>query len=209
MDDQELNLTIKHVLVGPGGVGKSKLLERIARGEWKEHAPYESTVGIDFGIRTLHLTESNTHPRCHYWDTSGHPKFHSVSMSYYHNADALFLCFDASQPETLDACLKDYYVQKWIDTANKGVYVALVGCKLDKKKSDDEEMLRKLEGTGLPVHWTSARDDTGVAELVQSAGEHVMRIRRKEVQEQRFMDSAYLVPKPVSQRLTTCTCLLM
>ena len=129
-------------------------------------------------------------------------------MSYYHNADALFLCFDASQPETLDACLKDYYVQKWIDTANKGVYVALVGCKLDKKKSDDEEMLRKLEGTGLPVHWTSARDDTGVAELVQRAGEHVMRIRRKEVQEQRFMDSAYLVPKPVSHR-TTCTCLIM
>lgn len=208
MADQEVNLTIKIVLLGPCHVGKSKLLARIARDEWIDRVPYTSTVGIDFGVRTFHLKESNMRPRYHVWDTSGEPKFRSICIGYYKNADVLLLCFDASQPASLDACLKDYYVQKWIDTANQGVYVALVGCKFDAKARDDEEMMRKLEGTGLPVFWTSARDGTSVAELVQTAGEHVMRIRRKEVQEERFMDSAYLVPKPIQER-RTCECLLM
>jgi small GTP-binding protein len=208
MADQEVNLTIKFVLAGPDGVGKSRLVTRLARDEWAEHAPYESTLGIDFAIRTVYLKESKSYVRCRFWDTSGQSRFHAVTMSYYQHADVLLLCFDASQPASLDACLKDYRVQKWIDTANQGVYVALVGCKFDAKVRDDEEMMRKLEGTGLPVFWTSARDGTSVAELVQTAGEHVMRIRRKEVQEERFMDSAYLVPKPIQER-RTCECLLM
>lgn len=207
-DQDTINLTIKFVLAGPDGVGKSRLVARLAKDEWIETAPYESTLGIDFATRTFYLKASKSHVRCRFWDTSGQRRFHGITMGYYTNADVLLLCFDSSQPASLDACLKDYYAQKWIDTANVGVYVGLVGCKFDAKARDDEEMMRKIEGTGLPVFWTSARDGTSVAELVQTTGEHVMRMRHKEVQDERFMDSAYLVPKTIQER-RTCECLIL
>jgi small GTP-binding protein len=210
MAEQDVKLTIKIVLVGVCGAGKSMLLARIARDEWSERTQYISTVGVDFGVCSVLLAGTGMMGRLHVWDTSGQTKFHTLTVGYYKHADAIFFCFDPSQPDTLDACLSDYYVQKWVDTASKNVFVALVGCKWDTAKPC-EQLLRKIEGTGLPIFWTSARENTGVAELVQAVGEHVVRARRKELQEERFMESAYLVPKPTfqQQRRTTCECLIL
>lgn len=208
-DEEPLDVVIKIVLAGPDGVGKSRLVARLARDDWQELAPYESTLGIDFAIRSVYMKDSRLNVRCRFWDTSGQTRFHAVTMSYYHNADIVLLCFDASQPASLDLCLDKYRLQKWLDTANRGAYVALVACKSDQRRHDaDEAMMKTMEDAGLPVHWTSSRAGTGITELLQEAGEHVLRTRRKEIQEQRFVDSAYLVPKPVQQR-TTCECLIL
>ena len=63
------------------------------------------------------------------WDTSGSSYCDNVRSMAYPDSDAVFICFDLSQVETLHSVLK-----KWQGDTHKfcpNAKVVLVGCKLD------------------------------------------------------------------------------
>lgn len=49
--EEEVEVAIKVVVVGNGGVGKSSLIQRFCRGEFTSH--YKKTIGVDFLEREL------------------------------------------------------------------------------------------------------------------------------------------------------------
>ena len=53
MVEEELEVPVKVVVVGNGGVGKSSLIRRYCRGEFT--SDYKKTIGVDFLERELQL----------------------------------------------------------------------------------------------------------------------------------------------------------
>ena len=51
MQEEELEVAIKVVVVGNGAVGKSSLIQRFCRGEFTSE--YKKTIGVDFLEREL------------------------------------------------------------------------------------------------------------------------------------------------------------
>ncbi|KAG9219756.1 hypothetical protein CCMSSC00406_0008133 [Pleurotus cornucopiae] len=99
-------LTIKLVVIGASGVGKTSLRGQYISGQFS--TGYRATIGADFISKTL------PHPRIagesimlQIWDTAGQERFSSLSSAFYRGADAVILMFDVNKPETL------YALRKW------------------------------------------------------------------------------------------------
>ena len=66
-------ITVKVVVAGPGGVGKTTLLKRY---ETNSYIPAVSTVGINFLVMDQEV--GNNLLRIAYWDYAGEDRFRSV-----------------------------------------------------------------------------------------------------------------------------------
>ncbi|KAL4257174.1 P-loop containing nucleoside triphosphate hydrolase [Pleurotus pulmonarius] len=98
-------LTIKLVVIGASGVGKTSLRGQYISGQFS--TSYRATIGADFISKTL------PHPRIpgesvtlQIWDTAGQERFASLASAFYRGADAVLLMFDVNRPETLAALRK-------------------------------------------------------------------------------------------------------
>jgi small GTP-binding protein len=211
MDEGELHTSIKVVIVGTAGCGKTRLVQRFAQNIWDETAAYMPTIAIDLQSKILFLNGGKNKARFSFWDTSGHSKFESVVKSYYLHTDVILFAFDASDPQkTLDECLDRFYKREWLEKTNTNPYLALVACKCDLNPDvlrDNPAMMRQIEATGLPMYWTSAREGR-TQDILRMAGNHVIELRRAQLREERVMDNLHLIPKPIEQQ-TICACALL
>ena len=76
-DDAEPDYVLKIVLVGDSAVGKSNLLLRWSKNEFKEQ--YAETIGVEFATKTLQIDGKLT--KVHVWDTAGQERFRVLSQS--------------------------------------------------------------------------------------------------------------------------------
>ena len=97
---------VKSIIVGDAGVGKSSILVQFT--DQRFRPTYRSTVGIDYGTRTL--TIGTTSLKFQIWDTAGQEVFQSVIRSYYRNTTIAIVVYDITQPATFDQSLK------WFET---------------------------------------------------------------------------------------------
>src|SRR3990167_3482867 len=89
--------TVKIVVVGDGGVGKTALLYSYTENKFKED--YLPTVfdnysaGIDFNGRLLTLS---------LWDTAGQEEYARLRSLSYPETNIFFVCFDVTQEHSLE-----------------------------------------------------------------------------------------------------------
>ena len=74
------NPTLRVILIGDSGVGKSSLLRCFTDGSFFEVS--DPTVGVDFFARVLKVADG-TPIKLQLWDTAGHERFRSITKSYY------------------------------------------------------------------------------------------------------------------------------
>ena len=86
----------KVILLGPSGSGKSCLLHRFIKGEWR--ALTSQTIGVEFASRIVKVGTQGRRKRIklQLWDTAGTERFRSVSRSYYRGAAGAILVYDIS-----------------------------------------------------------------------------------------------------------------
>eukprot|EP00924_Labyrinthula_sp_SR-Ha-C_P003561 maker-scaffold_53-snap-gene-1.0-mRNA-1 protein AED:0.02 eAED:0.02 QI:71/1/1/1/1/1/2/58/229 len=128
----------KLVLIGDSGVGKSSLLLRFADSTFTQN--YISTIGVDFRFRSVKLKtkEKTLNIKLQIWDTAGQERFRTITSAYYRSADAIVLCFDLTEKESLE------HVTQWLSEVQKyagnDVVILIVGNKLDLfKEVEDPE----------------------------------------------------------------------
>lgn len=123
--------TLKTIIVGDSGVGKSSLLYRFIDDQFLPEGT--STIGVEFGTKTLDILGIRI--KIHIWDTAGQEKFRAVTRSYYHGANCALLVFD----KTCRSSFKN--VQAWLtDVKNlcaDDVKIILVGNKKDLEDACD------------------------------------------------------------------------
>ncbi|XP_067109252.1 rho-related GTP-binding protein RhoE-like [Osmerus mordax] len=140
--DTNPGIKCKIVVVGDSQCGKTALLNVFAKDSFPEgYIPtvfenYTASFEIDMQRVELRL-----------WDTSGSPYYDNVRPLSYPDSDAVLICFDISQPETLDSVLK-----KWrgeILEFCPNTKMLLVGCKSDLRT----DLFTKSHSRQTPVSY--------------------------------------------------------
>ncbi|KAK3693472.1 P-loop containing nucleoside triphosphate hydrolase protein [Podospora appendiculata] len=119
----------KIILLGPSGTGKSCLLHRFVKSEWRLLS--SQTIGVEFASKIIKVGTGARRKRIklQLWDTAGTERFRSVSRSYYRGAAGAILVYDITSHNTftnLQPFLNDARA-----LASPNLSILLVGNKLD------------------------------------------------------------------------------
>ncbi|KAK4941055.1 hypothetical protein LTR10_018976 [Elasticomyces elasticus] len=93
----------KVVLLGPSGTGKSCLLHRFVKQEWRVLS--SQTIGVEFSSKIVRIGSGTSRRRIklQLWDTAGTERFRSVSRSYYRGAAGAILVYDVASLSSFNA----------------------------------------------------------------------------------------------------------
>ncbi|KAM3425762.1 hypothetical protein BST61_g7693 [Cercospora zeina] len=160
----------KIVLLGPSNAGKSCLLHRFVKSEWRVLS--SQTIGVEFASKIVKIgdfssstTTTTTTPsmngtyrgagrnsaplpsrrkriKLQLWDTAGTERFRSVSRSYYRGAAGAILVYDVNNPESFRGLGE--FLRDARTLGSPQLSVVLVGNKKDLK--EDPELAREVQG---------------------------------------------------------------
>ncbi|XP_039272775.1 ras-related protein Rab-18-B-like [Styela clava] len=141
--DGDILTTLKILIIGESGVGKSSLLLRFTDDKFDPDQP--ATIGVDFKVKAL-TVDGNT-VKLAIWDTAGQERFRTLTPSYYRGAQGVIFVYDCTRPDTFSR------IGAWLtelDTyaTKANIVKMLVGNKIDKEdrvvdRSDGLKFARK------------------------------------------------------------------
>lgn len=152
--------TLKIVMVGEMGVGKTSIINRYIRNIFDPNV--ENTICVDFFPHNKKF--HNRIIRQQIWDTSGEPRFRAITSSYYKSVNAVVLVFDLCNKGTF---LKlNRYVAD-IDMSNRNnLIIICCGNKADGENIEvtKEEINAFCGKKNIHYFEVSSKDGTGVDE---------------------------------------------
>ncbi|KAJ9162499.1 hypothetical protein P3X46_022266 [Hevea brasiliensis] len=159
--DEECDYLFKAVLIGDSAVGKSNLLSRFSKDEFRLDS--KPTIGVEFAYRNIRVGEKLI--KAQIWDTAGQERFRAITSSYYRGALGALLVYDITRRATFNN------VAKWLhelrEFGNSDMVVVLVGNKSDlgnSREVDEGEGKNLAEAEGLCFMETSALENKNVEE---------------------------------------------
>ena len=155
----------KLVLVGDSSVGKSKLLMRFTKDEFKQDS--KATIGIEFAHKDVRIEGKRI--RAQVWDTGGQERYRSISTVYYRSAVGALLIFDVTSRKSFQN------LGRWLldlrNSLGDTVKVLVVGNKADLMADrivSQVELGAFAQANALRFIETSAKDGTHVEEAFLS-----------------------------------------
>lgn len=149
----------KVVVAGDLAVGKSSLVARFTRNEFKVEVLGTVNVNLDIGYAEI----DGKVIKAQIWDTCGHERFRSVILTYFRGAAGFLLVYDISKRSSYNS------IRRWLkdiaDHADPATVVMLVGNRSDlqdKRAVPTDEASRLAEQHGCLFAETSAFDATNV-----------------------------------------------
>ncbi|KAK4166315.1 P-loop containing nucleoside triphosphate hydrolase protein [Cladorrhinum sp. PSN259] len=119
----------KIILLGPSGTGKSCLLHRFVKSEWRVLS--SQTIGVEFASKIIKVGTGARRKRIklQLWDTAGTERFRSVSRSYYRGAAGAILVYDITSHNSFN--MLSPFLNDARALASPCLSLLLVGNKLD------------------------------------------------------------------------------
>ncbi|XP_010428296.1 PREDICTED: ras-related protein RABA6a-like [Camelina sativa] len=159
--EEECDYLFKAVLIGDSAVGKSNLLSRFSKDEFRLDS--KPTIGVEFAYRNVHVGDKII--KAQIWDTAGQERFRAITSSYYRGALGALLIYDITRRTTFEN------IKKWLfelrDFSNPDTVVVLVGNKSDLRQSrevEEDDGKNLAESEGLYFLETSALENVNVEE---------------------------------------------
>ena len=153
MDDDSYEIMVKVVLVGDSGVGKTNIMSKYLKNQFREDS--KATVGVEFGSKQF--TVENHQIKAQIWDTAGQERYKAIISAYYKGAKGAFVVYDITRKNTFET------VNKWVSdisaAADKKITLILIGNKndLEDQRQVTKEMgEEKAKELGLAFMETSA-----------------------------------------------------
>ncbi|UCE13212.1 MAG: GTP-binding protein [Candidatus Heimdallarchaeota archaeon] len=154
-------LTVKVVVAGPGGVGKTTLLKRY---ETNNFIPAVSTVGINFLVMDQEVGE--TVLRTAYWDYAGEDRFRMLFPGYCQGSSGALVAWDTSRIQTLAE------LPEWLGMIREhndpDIPIVLLGNKIDTVSEDTRDLIIESSTRFVKEHslsgfyFTSAKTGEGI-----------------------------------------------
>ena len=163
----------KVMLLGEMGVGKTSLVRRLVRGEFKEN--YAATIGVD--LYPWHVDNAGPAGDQPFemviWDTDGHRGTRIVDDWYTRGAAGALVIADATRPQTLDLMVE--YARAFT-LKMPGSAVVMIINKADLVSGPDAVAIPAgSEVFDAPLLWTSARTGDNVRSAFASLAGAIMR----------------------------------
>jgi len=97
--EDEIDLALKVVIVGDGGVGKSSLIRRYCQGVFT--SSYKKTIGVDF-LEKVVVADNGQQVRLMLWDTAGQEEFDAITRAYYRGSNFCLLAFSTTDRKSFE-----------------------------------------------------------------------------------------------------------
>merc|ERR1712193_177772 len=155
----EYDFLFKVVLIGDSGVGKSNLLTRFTRDEFKQGS--KSTIGVEFATQTIQVDKKNI--KAQIWDTAGSERYRAITSAYYRGAVGALLVYDITKEQTFES-VKTMWLEELRANADDNIIIMLVGNKKDLghlRAVTTEEGRKFAEANDLSFIETSAQQRDG------------------------------------------------
>ncbi|XP_064798034.1 ras-related protein Rab-18-B-like isoform X3 [Oncorhynchus masou masou] len=134
MEDDVLT-TLKILIIGESGVGKSSLLLRFTDDTFDPELA--ATIGVDFKVKTISVDGNRA--KLAIWDTAGQERFRTLTPSYYRGAQGVILVYDVTRRDTFTK-LDNWLNELETYCTRNDLVKMLVGNKIDKRPVRRREM---------------------------------------------------------------------
>ena len=166
----KFDFSVKIVVVGDSGIGKTSLLIQLVRGQWSDKT--QPTLGVEFLNKVVQTEKHKI--QIQLWDTAGQELFRSVTRNYYRGAAGCFVLFDITNRDSFSN------VQSWLDDvldlANANAVTILIGNKSDlsdKRQVTTAEAEQFAKDRSMPYFETSAKTGENVNQAIDKCVELV------------------------------------
>lgn len=171
--------TLKVILLGDGGVGKSSLMNVFVNRKFDEQSYH--TIGVEFLMKDIAINKDTY--TLQIWDTAGQERFKSLRTPFYRGADCCLLTFsldDKISFRNLSLWQKEFLYYADIKDATMFPFVIL-GNKSDvtNRQVDSEEARSWCHINKIPYYETSAKTAVNV-----DAAFHAVVERAQELEKQ-------------------------
>ncbi|CAF0784712.1 unnamed protein product [Rotaria sordida] len=155
----DYDFIFKLVLIGDSSVGKSNLLLRFTRNEFRLDT--QSTIGVEFAYKQLVIDGKKI--KTQVWDTAGQERFKTVIPQFYRGSEGALAVFDLTKLDSFD------HIPTWIEEVHRhtpsDLPIVLVGNKsdlVDQRKVSREQATALAEELNLSYMETSALNASNV-----------------------------------------------
>lgn len=173
MLEQDVDTSLKVIVVGNGQVGKTSMITRFARGIFTNE--YKKTIGVDFLEKKLYLNSIGEEITFLLWDTAGQEEYDAITRTYYKGAGACILAFSTTDRASFEAITS--WHQKVKDECGD-IAMVLVQNKVDLMDNAQVEA-REVEFLAKKLHLklyrTCVKDDLNVSEVFMHLGSEFVR----------------------------------
>ncbi|CAE8642602.1 unnamed protein product [Polarella glacialis] len=156
-------VTVKTLLMGDSGAGKSQLINRFVRGEFAHD--FITTIGVDFAMKRL-AVDDHQGLRMQIWDTAGQERLGTVTPSLFRGADACLLVFNMADRTSFHniPSWKQKLDQFGSDSLMQCLVLVGTGADRGDRQVSEEEALTLAEELGCSYHEVSSKTGEGVSE---------------------------------------------
>ena len=163
---RKFDYSLKVVVVGDSGVGKTCLLIRFIRDLWDEDS--QPTLGVEFMTKIVQTEKHRI--QLQLWDTAGQELFRSVTRGYYRGSAGALLVFDLTNRDSFEN------INRWLqdvkDVARSDVVTLLIGNKsdlcADKRQVTKEEAEEFAKQHNMQYFETSAKTGDEIANAINA-----------------------------------------
>ena len=166
MTEEYKAVSIKIVLIGDSGVGKTTLVNRYVMDTFDPFEP--PTLSGGFRTKEVVFEELKTKVSLQIWDTAGQERFKALVENYYKNAQFAIVWYDITQEESFDAARN--WIEEVKEKAPEDVQFYICATKSDL---NDQRSIQIVHGIKLAKEYnalfgeTSAKKSAGVNEAFE------------------------------------------
>ena len=168
MDDTQ---SVKAVLLGESGVGKTCIIARFINGSFENNIM--STTGASYAGKTMIFDEFDG--KCvkfEIWDTAGQEKYRSLTKIFYKDARIAILVYDITRKDSFEE-LKNYWYAQLKESSPDNIIIGIAANKCDlydNEQVPEDEARAFANEIGAAFKLTSANTNTGIEELFRALG---------------------------------------
>jgi small GTP-binding protein len=122
MDDEDNEgedaKTIKVVILGESGVGKTSIISRFINDTFDEELV--TTTGASYVSKSMKFSDKNQVLNFEIWDTAGQEKYRSLTQIFYKDASIAILVYDITNKDSFDE-LQNYWYEQIKESAPKNI----------------------------------------------------------------------------------------
>ena len=152
-NDNDNDNEIKMILLGDCGVGKTNIISRYLKNEFKE--TQMTTSGANYAMKKISLDGINF--QINIWDTAGQERYRSVTKMFLQDSQILLLCYSITDRKSFDNL--NYWLKLATDIIGKKIVLGVAGNKSDLF---EKEQVKDSEGEEF------AKDHNGVFKLISA-----------------------------------------
>jgi len=140
MEVNSILTTLKLVIIGDSGVGKSSFVLRFTDDAFD---PEEAaTIGVDFKVKVINIHATKV--KLAIWDTAGQERFRTLTPSYYRGGQGAILVYDVTNRDSF-ARIENWLAELDTYSTNTDIVKMLVGNKCDME-AQGARVVSKEEG---------------------------------------------------------------